>query len=81
MKNLLDDSKKQNNNSQNKKIIDNLINQGKLHKRNKQIKIKNFNKKKHIIENNTNVFSEGDKKINDLYDNTSQSFAKFATTI
>ena len=72
MKNILDDSKKQNNNSQNKKIIDNLINQGKLHKRNKQIKIKNFNQKKHIIENNTNVFSKGDKKINDLHDNTSQ---------
>jgi uncharacterized protein YukE len=72
MKNILDDSKKQNNNSQNKKIIDNLINQGKLHKRNKQIKIKNFNEKKHIIENNTNVFSKGDKKINNLNENTSQ---------
>tara|TARA_Y100000389_G_scaffold53143_1_gene49001 strand:+ start:1724 stop:2893 length:1170 start_codon:yes stop_codon:yes gene_type:complete len=72
MKNILDDSKKQNNNSQNKKFIDNLINQGKLHKRNKQIKIKNFNEKKHIIENNTNVFSKGDKKINNLNENTSQ---------
>ena len=72
MKNILDDSKKQNNNSQNKKIINNLINQGKLHKRNKQIKIKNFNQKKHIIENNTNVFSKGDKKINDMHDNTIQ---------
>lgn len=72
MKNILDDSKKQNNNSQNKKIIDNLINQGKLHKRNKLIKIKNFNEKKHIIENNTNVFSKGDKKINNLHENTSQ---------
>jgi len=72
MKNILDDSKKQNNNSQNKKIIDNLINQGKLHKRNKQIKIKDFNKKKHIIENNTNVFSKGDKKIHNMHDNTSK---------
>jgi len=70
MKNILDDSKKQNNNSQNKKIIDNLINQGKLHKRNKQIKIKNFNEKKHIMENNTNIFSRGDKKINDMHENT-----------
>ena len=72
MKNILDDSKKQNNNSQNKKIIDNLINQGKLHKRNKQIKIKNFNEKKHIIENSTNIFSRGDKKINSMHENTSK---------
>ena len=67
MKNILDDSKKQENN---KKIIDNLINQGKLHKRNKQIKIKNFNEKKHIMENNTNIFSRGDKKIHDMHENT-----------
>ena len=72
MKNILDDSEKKKNNSQNKKIIDNLINQGKLHKRNKQIKIKNFNEKKHIIENNTNIFSKGDKKIQSMHKNTSQ---------
>ena len=69
MKNILDDSEKGKNN---KKIIDNLINQGKLHKRNKQIKIKNFNEKKHIIENNSNIFSKGDKKINNMHENTSQ---------
>ena len=72
MKNILDDSKKQKNNSQNKKIIDTLINQGKLHKKNKQIKIKNFNEKKHIIENSTNIFSRGDKKINSMHENTSK---------
>lgn len=76
MKIIFDDSKKQNNNSQNKKIIDNLINQGKLHKRNKQIKIKNFNEKKHIIENNTNIFSRGDKKINDIHENTGRVLQK-----
>jgi len=72
MKNILDDSKKQKNNSQNKKIIDNLINQGKLHKRNKQIKIKTFNEKKHIIENNTNIFSKGDKQIHEMHEKTSK---------
>ena len=69
MKKIFEDSKK--NDSHNKKIIDNLINQGKLHNKNKQIKINKFNQNKHIMENNTNIFSRGDKKIQKIQDDTS----------
>lgn len=69
MKNIFEDSKK--NDSHNKKIINNLINQGKLHNKNKQIKINKFNQNKHIIENNTNIFSRGDRKIQKMQENTS----------
>jgi hypothetical protein len=69
MKNIFEDSKK--NDSHNKKIINNLINQGKLHNKNKQIKINKFNQNKHIIENNTNIFSRGDRKIQKMQDDSS----------
>ena len=67
MNNIFNNSKKED--SHNKKIIDKLINQGKLHNRNKQNKINRVNKQ--IVENNTNIFSKGDKKIQDIKNNTS----------
>jgi len=59
---MLSDTNKNYEENYNKKSIDILLNQGKLHKSKKIIKINNFNKKKYIIENNSN-FEKGDRKL------------------
>lgn len=78
IKNIINESKIPEKRNYNKKPIDNLLKQGKQHQKLKNKKIKNFNKKKHIIENNKN-FDKGDKLFDEGLDKSRQYLTDLRT--